>query len=90
MKKSPRIYGQLELPRNGRLANVRTREELFRILGFCSSDGTPVALDVQKEAISEVSEVSETKSADPGLDNSDYIRNLSSFLTRRVGSKLAR
>jgi hypothetical protein len=87
MKKYPCIYGQLELPQNVRLANVRTREELFRILGFCSSDGTPIAPDARKR---EILDVAEAKSDYPGSDTSDSTRHLSSLLTRRVGSKLAR
>jgi hypothetical protein len=85
MKKSLHIYGQLELPRNGHLANVRTREELFRILGFCSSNGTPVALDGREE---EILEASEAKSAYPGSDNGDSMRHLSDLKTRTAGRRL--
>jgi hypothetical protein len=87
MTKYQRIYGQLELSQNGRLANVRTREELFRILGFCSSNGTPVAIDSQS---GEVLEVSEDKSAYPGSDNSDSMRHLSDLMTRTAGRRLDR
>jgi hypothetical protein len=87
MKKYPRIYGQLELPQKGRLANARTREELFRMLGFCSSDGTPVAIDGPKE---EILDASEAKSAYPRSDDSDYMRHLSDLMTRTAGMRLDR
>lgn len=87
MKKYQRIYGQLELPRNGHLANVKTREELFRILGFCEPNGTPVALDGRK---GEVLEVSEDKSGYPGSENSDSMRHVSDLMTRTAGRGLDR